>query len=111
MSPNEMEQLFWGVFKCGGEDELHELVSTNERFIQPENWYPYGGRDAKDRSNFSIIENQQDNSGAALVEKITNSIDALLLKRCKQEGIDPKSEEAPQTIEVAAERFFWRDQR
>ena len=106
MSPNEMEQLFWGVFKCGGEDELHELVSTNERFIKPENWYPYGGRDAKDRSNFSIIENQQDNSGAALVEKITNSIDALLLKRCKQEGIDPKSEEAPQTIEAAAERFF-----
>ena len=42
----------------------------------------------------------------ALVEKLTNSIDAILMKRCMQEGIDPKSKEAPRSVEDAVKRFF-----
>ena len=102
----DMKELFWKVFKCNGEDNLHEIVTGNEFFKSPDNWYPYGGKNRDDRSNFSTFENQQAHSGAALVEKITNSIDALLLKRCKQESIDPKSDDAPQTIEEATEQFF-----
>ena len=106
MNEKEMKDLFWKVFNCNGEDALHEIVTNNKYFKDANNWYPYGGRDKKDRSNFSTFENQQPHSGAALVEKITNSIDALLLKRCKQEGINPKSQNAPKTMEEATEIFF-----
>ena len=102
----KMEKLFWEVFRCNGKDELHKIVTENDFLKNPNNWYPYGGKNKDDRSNFCIFENQQAHSGAALVEKITNSMDALLLKRCKQEGIDPKSKNAPKTMEQAAEQFF-----
>ncbi len=101
-----MEKLFWQIFHCNGEGDLHELIIENECLRNPNNWYPYGGRDKDDRSNFSTFENQQAHSGAALVEKITNSIDALLLKQCRQKGIDPKSKDAPKTMEQATEKFF-----
>ncbi len=100
------EKMFWAVFNSNGEKQLHELVTSNASLKNPNNWYPYGGKSQDDRSNFGTFENQQANSGAALVEKITNSIDALLLKKCQQEGIDPKSTNAPKTIEEATEIFF-----
>jgi hypothetical protein len=40
---------------------------------------------------FGIVRNQQSNPIVALVEKVTNSIDAVLMKRCYEEGIDPSS--------------------
>lgn len=100
------KKLFWAVFKCNGEKSLHEIVCTHQLFKNPDNWYPYGGKSKDDRSNFGTFENQQNNSGAALVEKITNSIDALLLKKCKQENIDPKSKFAPSEMEEATAKFF-----
>ena len=72
---------------------LYKIVLKNDNLKDPNNWYPYGGKTRDDRSNFSTFENQQARSGAALVEKITNSIDALLLKKCKQQNIDDYVEE------------------
>lgn len=102
----KLEDLFWQVFNCNGENDLHKIVTDDEYFKKSDNWYPYGGKKKDDRSNFSTFLNQQDHSDAALIEKITNSIDALLLKRCKEEGIDPKSADAPQTMEEATDLFF-----
>lgn len=99
-------KLFWQVFHANGENDLHTIISENAYFKNPNHWYPYGGKDKDDRSNFGTFDNQQRSSGVALVEKITNSIDALLLKRCKQAGIDPKTKTAPKTIEEATELFY-----
>ena len=100
----DFENLFWAVFNCNGEEELHKVVSGIDLFKNPSNWHPYGGKDENDRSNFSTFMNQQPSAEGALIEKITNSIDALLLKRCKQENINPKSAEAPSSIEEAVEK-------
>ncbi len=43
---------------------------------------------------------------AALIEKITNSIDAILMKKCYEARINPKSLQAPQSIEEAVTQFF-----
>ena len=53
-----------------------------------------------------MIENQQSSPIAALIEKLTNSIDAILMKKCYEAGIDPKSSQAPRSIEEGVERFF-----
>ena len=68
----------------------------------PKNWHPYGDN----KANFGTFENQQSNSSSALIEKVTNSIDALLLKECKLRQIDPKSDKAPNSIEDATEKFY-----
>jgi hypothetical protein len=102
----EMKKLFWEVFCHNSENNLHQTVIENKYLNDPNNWYPYGGKNKNDRSNFCTFENQQAHSGSALVEKITNSIDALLLKKCKQQRIDPKSQDAPKTIEQATQQFF-----
>lgn len=57
-------------------------------------------------NNQSIVHAQQSTPAAALVEKFTNSIDALLLRYCKAAGIDPRGSEAPQSMSAAVDRFL-----
>ena len=66
-----------------------------------------GIRMAEIENTFGVIENQQASPIPALVEKITNSIDAVLMKGCLQHSIDPKSvEKAPKSMAEAVDRFF-----
>ena len=65
-------------------------------------WKPYGDMP----NNRSIVGNQQSSSVAALVEKLVNSIDAILMAECYRKGIDPKSSQAPKTMREAAEIYF-----
>jgi hypothetical protein len=98
------KNLFYQLYNASTEEELDKVVSGNSLFQKKENWKPLGGNE----NNFGVIENQQSNPIAALIEKITNSIDATLMKRCYEEGIDPRSPEAPQTMEEAKQQFFER---
>ena len=59
-----------------------------------DNWRLLGDSPA----NWSIAGSQQAKPVASLVEKIVNSIDAVLISKCKENGIDPKSDEAPQNM-------------
>ena len=100
------KKLFWQIFRAKDEDELHEIINNNEFLFDNNNWFPYGGETVNDRGNFGTFENQQANPIPALVEKITNSIDTLLLKHCRINGIDPTSDKAPQKMADAVENFF-----
>ncbi|WP_353158630.1 hypothetical protein [Myroides odoratus] len=97
-----LQALFEALYDCKTETEIDDLISTNSYLKSLENWYPIG----KNESNFSIIENQQSNPIAALVEKVTNSIDATLMKKCIELGLDPKSKEAPKSMDEAINIFF-----
>jgi hypothetical protein len=100
------EKLFWSIFKTENENELYEIVMKDKLLSDNNNWLPYGGKDKNDRSNFGTFENQQSSPVPALVEKITNAIDSLLLKKCRLGEIDPKGKFAPQDMATAVEKFF-----
>lgn len=102
----KMEELFWDIFNSKDENELHKLVTTNSLLNNDNNWFPYGGKDKTDRSNFGTFENQQPNAIPALIEKVTNSIDSLLMKECKSHMIAPDSNQAPKNMAEAVEKFF-----
>ena len=55
---------------------------------------------------FGIVRNQQSNPIAALVEKVTNSIEAILTKKCLEKKIQPDSIDAPQSMEEAVHLFY-----
>ncbi len=97
-----MEQLFKELYFAQTEDDVDKVINNHPDIFKRENWYPLGGNE----NNFGVIENQQSNPIAALIEKITNSIDAVLMKKCLAVAIDPKSEQAPQSMEEAKARFF-----
>ena len=94
--------LFESLYKCKTESDIDQLISGNSYLKNPGNWLPIGGND----SNFSIIENQQSNPIAALVEKVTNSIDAILMKKCLEKGLEPKGKEVPKSMDEAIDLFF-----
>lgn len=99
---HEMKRLFNKLYLAATEDEVDEIINTYPNIFKPEHWYPLGGND----NNFGVIENQQSTPIAALIEKITNSIDAVLMKKCLETGINPKSNQAPQSMDEARTNFF-----
>lgn len=101
-SPIDLKELFLVLYNSKTEEDVEDLISKYPDSFQNQNWVPVGGND----SNYGIIENQQSNPIAALVEKVTNSIDAILTKKCIEQGIEPDSPEAPRSMEEAIKLFF-----
>ncbi len=97
-----IKQLFDKLYFAQTEDDVDKIINAHLNIFKPENWYPLGGHD----NNFGVIENQQSTPIAALIEKITNSIDAVLMKKCLEASIDPKSSQAPQSMDAARTSFF-----
>ena len=72
------KNLFISIFTAPTEKELIEIInSVPEIFDNPDNWHPLGDN----TNNFAVIKNQQANPVAALIEKVTNSVDAILMKK------------------------------
>src|SRR6266511_2811994 len=99
MKITELENLFRHLIEANSEDVVSATISRSDLLLQ---WHPLGNN----TNNFGVIENQQASPVAALIEKVTNCIDAILMRRCIEEGIDPKSVNAPRTMVDAIERFF-----
>ena len=96
------EQLFWELFKAPVEDDVEKILKKYNFLQSPESWRPYGQND----NNYGVVENQQASPIPALIEKITNGIDAILMRLCQEREIDPRSENAPQSIEEALKMFY-----
>lgn len=88
--------------KAEDENEVIEILKQAGYWDEPGVWADYGGNE----NNWSTINNQADSSDSALVEKIVNSIDAMLMYRCLEEGIDPQGQSSPQSIKSAVEGFY-----
>lgn len=99
---SKYEELFWQLYKAKNETDIDRLIVERPDISDQSNWYPLG----RIKNNIGVVKNQQSNPVAALVEKLTNSIDAILMRKCYEAGIDPKSSDAPRSIESAIDRFF-----
>src|SRR3989344_1678259 len=101
MNYKNNKKIFLEFLRCQTSEELEKIVKGEK--LDQEDWLPYGGRS----QNAGDIEGQMLEADNALVEKITNSIDAILMRRCYEEGIDPRDKNtAPKTMAEAIERFF-----
>lgn len=105
LGEHDLKQLFKELFSADREDAVDDVLKRYPRiFADPNNWRSLGGIE----NNFGVIENQQATPVAALIEKLTNSIDAILMRKCREHGIDPTSSTAPVSMHDAVERFFPR---
>ncbi len=96
------QSIFEQLFNANTEDEVDNILKQYPKIFNSTNWKPLG----QNPSNYGVVKNQQAAPIAALIEKITNSIDAILTKKCLKLGIDPKSEQAPDSMEKALIQFY-----
>jgi len=89
------------LIRADHEDEIVGIL-THHGLDEEELWLPLGGIE----NNLSIAGNQQSSATAALVEKVVNSIDSMLLSECLRRGFDPESPEAPSSMVDAAMTYF-----
>jgi hypothetical protein len=90
------------LIKADSEQETIRILKDVGYWQNPKNWKFYGDFE----NNFSVIGNQQSLPESALVEKIINSVDAVLMRECLRRNVDPESAEAPESILDALQKFF-----
>lgn len=100
----DYKKLLLKLYNASDADALYQLI-VSYGLDGSAYWKPYGGN----FNNAGTFENQQSSPENALVEKLTNSIDAILMKECMIRGINPKDKtnpKVPQTINAATKMFF-----
>ena len=97
------EELFYKLLKVEDETEVDAILSDQGYLVDDESlWSPLGGVE----NNFSNVGNQQADPTGALVDKLINGIDAILMALCFSQDVSPESTEAPKSMGGAVERFF-----
>lgn len=99
---SDEKTLCLGLAKAETEEEVIDILKKNGYWDEKSAWRFYGDFE----NNWATIGNQQSKPEAALVEKIINSVDHILIKECKLHSIEPESSDAPQSISEAVEKFF-----
>lgn len=101
-TPMQDTELLFELLEA--EDEAAVLSALNKRCLlqNTDRWRYLGNMP----NNQSIVHAQQSSPSAALVEKFTNAVDAILLKHCKAQGINPRGPNAPNSMAKAVEAFF-----
>lgn len=102
LSDKEAMKLTLALLHAETEDAVGEIIEKNSFMKDASNWLPYGGVP----NNWSMCSNQSSEAIPALTEKVINSIDAVLMRECFKEGVNPEGPHAPQTMEQAAAHFF-----
>jgi hypothetical protein len=99
---NGTEALFYALLHAETEADVSKVMTENGMLENENDWKPLGEME----NNWSAAGNQQSAPAAALVEKVINGIDAVLVYECLKKGIDPMSDNAPQSMADAAKQFF-----
>lgn len=102
MTNQELRELCLSLLYADSEEEVVKILSDIGFWDDPKSWRYYGDRE----DNFSIIGNQQSRPEAALVEKVVNSVDAVLMNECWLKGLAPEDTKAPQSIHEAVALYF-----
>ena len=100
MNPKD---LFYTLLRAEDEMEV-DLILQDEGYLVGDEaiWLSLGGYE----NNFATVGGQHEDPTGALVDKMINGIDAVLMAQCFSSGVSPESYTAPQTMIEAVERFF-----
>lgn len=100
---SQQKKLCMELAHAESEDLVVEILDRNGLWEANEGyWINYGNIE----NNNGTISAQTTSPQKALVEKVTNGIDQILIQKCHEFGIDPKSNDAPKTLLEAIELFY-----
>jgi len=90
------------LLSAESEEDVITILKRESFWDDLSQWKYYGGME----NNWGVIGSQQAKPESALVEKLVNSVDAILMRECYLMEIDPSSDFAPKSISDAVESFF-----
>src|ERR1035437_105551 len=102
MSNEQIKNLALELINADSENEVIKILRKRQLWDNKQAWKEVNAS----TGNWSTIGSQQSSADAALVEKIVNSVDAVLMRECKRRGIKPDSLEAPASIPEAQKEYF-----
>ena len=102
MKNEDVKKLALSLADADSEKDVVNILKSFEFWSDDSMWREYGDNSI----NYSTIGNQQSSPDNALVEKLVNSVDAVLMRECLRQGIRPDSKDAPQSIAEAQRNFF-----
>ena len=96
-------KLFSELLITKNTNELIEVLKKNNLWDNQDMWRYYGDID----NNVGQVHGQQSEPVKAFVEKLTNSIDAILVLMCRKYGLDPADwDNVPRTVSEAVKKFI-----
>ena len=99
---SKSQDFFERLLHADDEETVVEILNDEGYSLDSDVWVDLGQNEA----NFTVVGAQADNPTSAMVEKIVNSIDAVLTAECHRKGIDPKGPDAPPTMNDAVRDLF-----
>lgn len=96
------EELCMNLLRADAEEDVIAILQREGYWDDPAVWKTFGGNE----TNYSTMGNQTSRPEAALVEKLINAVDAVLMGECWEAGVRPDSPEAPPSISEAVAEFF-----
>lgn len=100
----DYKRLLIDLYNAESADSLYQVI-LSYGLDATEYWKPYGGI----KNNAGTFENQQSSPENALVEKLTNSIDAILMKECMMKGICPKDKNDSRVPQTKTPSFYYSE--
>ena len=98
----ETRELLLALLHADAESDVVSILKAAGYWDDDSVWRYYGD----DEGNYRIGGNQAGRPEPALVEKIVNSIDAMLIRHCHERDIDPTGPAAPQSVRDAIATFY-----
>ena len=96
-------ELCEALITADSEEDVLKILEGRGLWDSQESWRPLGGS----ANNYGTVNNQSGDALGAFVELLINSSDAVLMRKCREAGIDPEDQQAaPQSIAEAVEEFF-----
>jgi len=88
--------------KAVSTEDVDKIIDSTKEFSDDSNWTPYGGQD----KNWDRVSGQTSDPVGALAELIINSIDAILMRKAHEAGLEESNDDAPKSMTDAVKRFF-----
>jgi len=105
MTTDELKDMCLSLLHADNEENVIKILTRRGYWNSPKLWRYYGDKE----DNYSIIGAQQSRPEAALVEKVVNSVDAILMNECWLQGVSPEDRSAPRSIHEAVALYFGGD--
>ena len=101
MDTKQARALFTDLFQSESEEAVIEVLKKAGLWeFDKKNWKILGAKE----NNQAIVGNQTIQPHNALVEKLTNSVDAMIMLKAAEAGEDKKN--SPKSVKEAVERYF-----
>lgn len=101
-------KIFSDLLVTENSEELIKVLKKYQLWENDNMWRYYGDVD----NNVGQVHGQQSEPVKAFVEKLTNSIDAILVLMCKKAGFDPEDwDRVPRTVSEAVKKFIYENKK